>query len=204
MSKVKMGFSGKSVPVQIQRVREITVAMTGNVNFTTPSPALNVVDDKADELETAYQESRNRDKDKVAIMRLRRKELLLLIVQLAAYVQQASGGDGEKILSSGFDVVPPKTPRPDTAGAVTNLQLSDGPVSGSVFVTWDKADDAVIYLIQSSPTLDFSDDEMRGITTRTQKLVSGFTSGTTVWFRVVALGKENPGPLSAPISILVR
>ncbi len=170
----------------------------------TPSPTLAVVITATDDLETAWTDSRGRDKDKIAAMRLRRKELLYLIVQLAAYVQQASGGDEEIILSSGFDVRATNTPHPDTAGVVTNLRLSDGSVPGNVKVEWNKADDAVNYVILSSPSMDFNIDGMKGVTTRTQKEISGFTTGTTIWIRVIALGRENPGPPSEAMSILVR
>jgi hypothetical protein len=204
MSKVKMAVSRLSVPELIERTREITTSMTGNVNFTTPSPALTVVDTAADDTEVAYNESRGRDKDKIAIMRLRRKALLQLLVQLAGYVQQASGNDEEKILSSGFDVMAPKTPRPDTAGVVTNLRLFDGSVPGKIKADWNKADDAVIYLIETSPTADFVTSELKGITTRSKKEVGDFTSGTRIWIRIVALGRENAGPASDPASILVK
>ena len=79
MSKVKMGFYGLSVPEQIERARHIHDEMTGNTNYTTPVPALTIVDGAITALETAYNNSRGRDKNEVAIMNLRRKELLVII-----------------------------------------------------------------------------------------------------------------------------
>ena len=105
MAKVKIGMKGLTVPEQIERARLIVTNMTGNADYTTPSPALTVISTAADALETAYNESRNRDKVKVALMRMRRKELLYVINQLGAYVQQASGGDEEKIFSSGLILI---------------------------------------------------------------------------------------------------
>src|SRR5687768_9771765 len=189
MSKVKMSMNGKSVPEQIQRTREITTDMTGNANYATPSPPLNVVDDAADALETAYQESRGRDKDKIAIMRLRRKELLALVFQLSNYVQLQSGGDEEKILSSGFDVRKVNESHPDTASMVNNVQLKDGSNTKKVKVTWDKAADAVIYFIESSVTADFADPQPMGFTTRLQKETGEFTVGMRIWIRVFAIGR---------------
>jgi len=204
MSIVKIGFSGLNVPDQIQRTREITTAMTGNPTYLTPSPALNDVDDKADEVETAYQESRGGDKDKLAILRLRRKELLVLISLLAQYVQFTSGGDEEKILSSGFDVRKVNAPHPDTAGQVPNLRLSEGSNIRKVKAMWDKADDAVIYFIESDITPDFNNAEARGFTTRLQKEIGEFTQGQRIWIRVFAIGREKPGPASEPVSIIVK
>jgi hypothetical protein len=162
------------------------------------------VNTAADDTELAYNESRGRDKDKVALMRLRVKALKALLLQLAGYVQQASENDEEKILSSGFDVVGPKVPKPDIAGPVTNVRLFDGSIPGRVKVDWNKAANAVIYIVESSLTPEFSNSDANGCTTRTSKEVGEFASGIRIWIRVVALGRENRGPYSDPISILVK
>ena len=87
MAKLKMGFDKLTVPSQVERARNIINSISGNANFTTPNPTLADVTTANNALETAFNESRYRDKNKVATMRLRRKELLFLITQLAAYVQ---------------------------------------------------------------------------------------------------------------------
>src|SRR4051812_24868772 len=104
MSKVVMGYSNLSVSDQIERSRDIKGKITGNVNYATPNPTMLAFGTAIDALEVAYNASRNRDKVAMETMRLRRAELLALVVTLAAYVQEASGGDGEKILTSGFYV----------------------------------------------------------------------------------------------------
>lgn len=204
MSKVKIGFSGLSVPNQIERARNIVTLMTGNANYTTPSPTLVVVGDAVDALETAYNQSRNRDKAKMVTMRSRRKEMLYLVVQLASYVQDASGGNEEKILSSGYSVVGAKTPHPVIAGAVTNVRLSDGAVSGSIRVDWDKATNTVLYVVFASTQPEFTYLDVQGITTKTQKEIGELSPGTRYWIRILPLGREEMGPISEPISILVR
>ena len=205
MSKVKIGFSGLSVPEQIERGRLIIGKMTGNANYTTPSPTLVVVGGAADALETAYNASRGHDKELVALMKLRRIDLLFVIGQLAAYVQLTSDGDEEKILSSGFSVRSARVIHPDIAGPVFNVQLTDGSNSGKIKVTWDEASDAVIYILEGSTSIDFpGNDNVLGCTTRTQKEIGGLTPGTRYWIKVRALGKEEGGPESEAISILVR
>lgn len=204
MAKVKMGFAKLNVPEQVERSRSIVSALTGNAVYPAPVPALNIVSDAATALETAYNESRNRDKNKVAIMRLRRKELLALIVQLAAYVQEASGGNEEKILSSGFSTAKPPSPHSDTAGPVYNLQLKDGSAEGKIRVDFDKATDAVLYLVLVAFDPDFSKQEPKGITTKTHKEIGNFDTGTKVWVKVIALGRENPGTPSDAVPFIVR
>lgn len=197
MAKVKIGFSGLSVSEQVERARLIIGKMTGNATYPTPNPTLLVVGAAADALETAYNESRNRDKIKVAALKLRRKEMLFLANQLGAYVQEASDGDAEKIFSSGFSVRGTKTPHPDIAGMVGNVRLSDGSNSGKVRVDFDKASDAVIYIIEASRTIDFSDENLlKGVTTKTHKEIGGLTVGIKYWVRVFGLGREEVGPYS--------
>ncbi len=204
MSKVKIGFAGLSVTEQIERARMILVKMTGNANFASPSPALTAVDDATTALETAYNESRGRDKVKVATMKLRRKELLFIMSQEAAYVQQASGGDMEKIQSSGFDVVKTKTTHSDTAGMVTNVRLSDGVSAGKIRVDFDKAENSIISVILIAHDAEFTDVEPKGITTKTHKEIGPFKPGEKIWVKVVALGREEAGTPSEPVNILVR
>lgn len=205
MAKLKMGFSGLSVPEQIERARLIVTRMTGNAAFPTPSPTLSDVSDAATALETAYNDSRNRDKNKVAIMRLRRKEMLFLIGQLAAYVQQASGADEEKILSSGFDVRGSNTPHPVVAGEVHNVRVADGSTSGRIRVSWDKAENAVMYVILvSQDAYNNNPSDAVGFTTRTAKEVGEFPVGSRQWVKVLPLGREQMGPVSEPADIIVR
>jgi len=205
MATVKIGFSGLSVPDQVERGRKIVTNMTGNPDFVTPNPTLVVAGASTDAAELAYNESRGRDKNKLAVLRLRRAEMLFIFKQLGAYVQEASGGDEEKILSTGYDVRSSSiNHHSDTAGQVTNVQLSDGTISGKVEVTWDKADNAVIYLIESASSISFADSEFKGCSTKSHKEIGMYNPGSTVWIRVFALGRENPGSHSTPVSILVR
>ncbi len=204
MSKVKIGFNSLTVPEQIERARKIKNKLTGNPDCATPVPALTIVDGAIVALETAYNDSRGRDKNKVPAMKLRIKELLVMFSQLSAYVQEASGGNAEIIIGSGFDTAKPKTPHSNTAGQVTNVRLSDGSVSGKIRVDFDKADNAVIYVMLASPDPDFTKQEPKWITTKTHKEIGSFEPGTKMWVKVIALGREEAGTPSEPLFIIVR
>src|SRR5688572_28335559 len=125
MARIKLGFSLLNVPAQIERGRNITTLMTGNTNYPTPSPTLAAVDAIIDALEVAYNESRNRDTVKMEIMRTRRAELLAIIRQLGAYVQNASLGNALVTLTSGFSVVPPRSPKPPVQ-QILDLRIAEG------------------------------------------------------------------------------
>ena len=193
MSKVKIGFSLLDVPKQVERSRLIQGALTGNASYATPVPSLATVKTATDNLETAYNESRGRDKNKIQIMKLRRAEMLALITQLAAYVQSTSGGDTEIILSSGFDIIVRGAPQPPV-GQVLNLRLSNGTVSGKVKALWDKVPGARLYVITASiDPLDMKLSEFKGVSTKTRFQIEGLTPGTKYWVRVAAIGKDGLG-----------
>jgi hypothetical protein len=206
MATVKMGFSGLSVTEQIERTRHLITKMTGNANYTTPKPTLVVVGASADALESAYNASRGRDKNLMIAMRLRRKEMLYITSQLAAYVQEASEGDEEIILSSGFDVRKRGTPGSVTPGVVYNVRLSDGSTSGKIRAEWNEADNAINYVMMLSDTADFSNMKLDRVftTTKLRKEFGGLNPGSTYWVKVIALGREEFGTPSEAASIIAR
>jgi hypothetical protein len=204
MSKVKIGFAGLTVPEQIERGRLITGKMNGNADFPTPVPSLTDLNLAIKALEDAYNDSRGRDKTKVELMKERRREVLFGFSQLSAYVQQASAGNALTIAGSGFDVAKPATKHSDTGGEVKNVRLSDGSRQGKIRVDFDAADNAVLYVVLASLDPDFKTPEPKGITTKTHKEIGDYSSGTRIWVRVIALGREEAGTPSETVSILVR
>ncbi len=199
MAKVKMGFRGLSVPMQVERSRLIQTLMAGNANFPIPNPALSVLKSATDALETGYNESRGRDKDKMAIMRIRRKELLDLIRLEAAYVQNASGGDEEKILSSGFDIV-----RHGVAslpvGQVQNLRLIYTDMSGVLKARWNRLPNARIYFIEVADEQQPGNFIQKGTATKTTFEIKNLTPGKIYYVRVAGIGRLGKGDYSYVIS----
>ncbi|HEY0323744.1 MAG TPA: hypothetical protein VGC66_22520 [Pyrinomonadaceae bacterium] len=57
MAKVKLNLRELSVPEKIARAQQIVTALTGNTNFPTPQPALALVTNSINELDTAYAEA---------------------------------------------------------------------------------------------------------------------------------------------------
>lgn len=197
MARVKIGFNRVPVPKQIERSRLITGKMTGNPAFASPKPTLTAVKNATNALEKVYNESRGGSLTKMAIVRLRRKEMVELINLLAAYVQNASDGDAEIILSSGFDLVGERKEKSDTAGRATNLRLSNKPGSRSIRADWNAATDAVIYRVEVATDSEFTNIVQKKYTTKLHKVIHGLTEGTNYYVRVIAIGHENEGAPSA-------
>ncbi len=199
MAITVIGFNRLSVPAQIERTRLIVTNMTGNASFSAPNPALVTITTAVDALEVAYNESRGRDKVKMALMRIRQKELLNLISSLAGYVQSTSEGDEAIILSSGFSVR--KTPQP--VGPVTapkDLEVEQGTVTNSLLARWKSVTGGVAYVVEISSDASPEDKTFNpiGVTTKGRFQVDNLNSGEKYWIRVAAIGKEGVGPFSDP------
>jgi len=203
MAFVKIGTKGMSVPQKIQYVRQIVTDMTGNANFTTPSPTLATMSTNATTLETNYngaETARQQSKAKTALMDEQSASVDALLASLANYVQNASGGDEAKIASSGFSVRNiPASPIGELP-APTDFVVMENGGSGSVKFRWKKVRGAMSYILETAPdgpVLNFN-SPIGSSKTRAEK--EGLTSGTKYWFRVCAVGAEGQGPWSALIS----
>ncbi len=203
MAKVKLGFKDLQVPEQFERSRLIQTRMTGNIHFASPNPSLADMKLATDALEKAFTESRGRDKNKCAIMRLRRKEMLTLVSQLGAYVQNASGGDKEIILSSGFDVakhnsiVPPVT-------QVLNLRARDGKAADSVKLIWKKVTGAKVYLVRVMlNNYEPEKAELKATPSASRCEIAGLTVGAKYYIEVAAIGGGIIGNWSDPVGFVV-
>jgi len=199
MSRIKKGFSGLSVPDQVTRAINIHGAMTGNANFPTPSPTLVEFLAAITALNTAWNESRNRDRLKIEIMKLRRADMLALVTQMAAYVQSTSDGDADIILSSGFDIIARGLPKPPV-GQVLNVRVANGTVPASLKLQWDREPQARVYVVEVS-TDPFTEDTFKpkGVSTKTRIQIGGLEPSTKYWLRVAAIGKDGIGLWSQPV-----
>lgn len=202
MKKLKMNFSKVSVPVKIQKAKAIVQKMTGNTNFATPVPALSGITAAIAKLEGSYEAAIDGGKSKKAAMRIDEDALVNLVKQLAAYVQDISGGDEVKILSSGFELSGGRSPAlvPDAPGDVRITAEGDGKIT----VRWNPVKFAKAYLLQVSDTPDVEDSwTIIDGSTRTRYLAEQFQSLSIKWFRVAALGTLGRGTWSAPAKVIV-
>ena len=103
---VKIGMSGQSVATIILKASAILESMTGNASFPTPNPDLAVYDAAIQELialQTQIQ-SAGGGSDLTALRNTALDSVMGLTRQLAAYVDNVADGNGDVILSSGFEL----------------------------------------------------------------------------------------------------
>lgn len=202
MAQAKLDLSGTSIPDKIQIMRKIVASMTGNANFAAPTPALTDVTAAIDTLETAAQEAqqaRNAAKAKTGVQNGADEALSTLANALAGYVDAASEGDEEKILSSGMGVRSKASkPRELEAPVMAGSQVTQ--IAGELELRWTAVKGARTYLIErTSDALGAAGWSNGDSATRTKATVKNLTPGTRYSFRVAAVGPLGTGPWSEPI-----
>ena len=204
MAQITMNFKGLSDLAIIQQCLNIKTAMTGNANFTTPTPTLpafgtlvTTAQTKVTASDAAQLASKQATADKDAAI----DALLAGVKQLADYVSMTSAGDGVKIQSAGFSIKAASTPS-GVPNMVQNLSLTAGDNAGEIDAQWDPVDGVKIsYDIQWSPypATDTSWKNCPG-TTKSKAVLMGFTSGQQVLVRVRAKGTGGTGAWSQTAS----
>lgn len=203
MSYAKVGLDGLTVPAKIQYLRRLVAALTDNPNFPTPNPAVADLTAAADALEAAYndaQAARLVSKTKTGIQDAQALNTDALVNQLASYVDNASGGDAEKIASAGFAVRATPTPVGDLP-APTDLQVLPSEHAGSADVSWKSVRGARAYVIERAPDEPSLNWAVIGTSTRGRAALNTMTSGLKYWFRVAAVGAAGQSAWSDPVPL---
>jgi hypothetical protein len=100
---VKLSLDRKSIPVMIEFGRHVVISMTGNANFTTPSPALAAITTATDELETAFNAAQGAGPLQTALMYEKERAWSILMTALGNYVDNVAKGEQSIILSAGME-----------------------------------------------------------------------------------------------------
>ena len=113
-------------------------------------------------------------------------------------VQAATGGNPDKIESSGFRIRARGTPV-GTPAQVTSLALAAGPADGTLKAAWKPVRGVRSYELEASPDpMTPTSWIYKGTVTKSKATVNSFVSGATVWLRVRGIGAAGPGPWSDP------
>ncbi|HRD54568.1 MAG TPA: fibronectin type III domain-containing protein [Flavobacteriales bacterium] len=198
MARVKKGVSGLSPKDLAVKAQAIHDGLDGNANFPTPLPALDAYQSHIDALVAAnaiWEAERSRP----AFTQRRAAGLQVLddVAQLAGYVQMASDGDEDKILSSNFTVVKRGTrkgelPPPRNLGAfLTNR-------TGRVALRWKRQDGADMHHVFMSTSAEPFNWQLIGATSKSRFDADSLEPGTFYFFAVSALGAAGESSKSEP------
>jgi hypothetical protein len=203
MAKVKLNFRRLSVTEKIARGRQIVDAMTANsASFPNPVPTLAGITAAIDALEQANADSlkaRAVSKQSTAVLEEKEDELSDQMSRLVSYVDSASSGQDDVILSAGMDVRTPSALANVTPDTPTTITPTMGDLDGEIDLTWNAVANAQSYIVQISPNPPTDTSwTQAAVVTASKHTVKNLTSGTKYWFRVCAVGSGGQSGWSDP------
>jgi len=205
MKFVKLALRRKTVPVLIEFCINIVTMMTGNPDFLTPTPALKKVTDAINALKDAYEAALDGSRKAKALQRARLADLIAIMSLLAAYVQDASGGDEVIILGAGMSVRKTPTPRP-LPEVPQNVRILLNEKTGEFSLAWNPSKYADYYVLETSTTPDveeswtFAANSARATTI----VLKGLPSLKISWVRIAAANYRGQSAWSETASKVIR
>ncbi|KAA9037254.1 fibronectin type III domain-containing protein [Ginsengibacter hankyongi] len=155
--------------------------------FPTPTPPLADINTAIGIYAELLQAAAGRDKVQVVMKNLSKQNLLLLLSQLADYVNLTAQGAEDLLAKSGFTLN--KVPEPVALDAPGYVVLLDGGGSGELTFKFRRVKGASSYLYQYTSDASLANESWVSIpATTTSYTFTGLTSGTTYYCRVVAVG----------------
>lgn len=196
MKRIKVDFSHFKSLELAEKASFVIESMTGNVNFTTPSPTLAAMLTETNGLFTAITKAeqgtraQKKDRDDKTIA------LAVSLTQLAGYVTSVAGSNETAMLSSGFDLERAKTPI-GPLGQVENVRIRTTGVTGEVDIRCKKLRGAYVYEVQMTLTPDVEASWLPAATvTKARVLKIGLPSLKVHYFRIAGIGTSGQGPWS--------
>ena len=179
-------FSSKKDADLVVASGRIVASMAGNAAYPLPKPTLAQVNAARDAYVAAVAVL-DRGKLSIARRNAARAPLVQLLRDLALYVQQASGGDREKLLGSGYPVQKTRQPA-GLPNPPQNLRLRAAKISGKMLVRCDTHAAAKSYQWRyasaTAPTTWLQQDPTTSASCTLENLVPGTTY--TVQVRAVS------------------
>ena len=195
---VTLRLASQSVPEKITYAGTVVASITENKElFPSPTPELKTITDLADELQLAYEASRDGSKTATSIMNTKVYELDVQLTALGSYVAVIANNNPERgdtiIISAGMEV------KRTTERAPQEFVVVNTKHSGFVFIT-SKIERRASYVWEYS--LDQENWTNCAVTRVARTSIGDLLPGKRYYFRVAAI-TETQEPWQGPISIIV-
>ena len=178
----------------------ILKGMTGNANYPTPSPALALVTTALDDFTTALANAAGGGITLTAIKNDKRAALVVLLRELASYVQVACKGDLTILLSSNFPIQKPQRNPIGVLPAPANVTVSLGALSGELDAAMPPVFGAAIYNWRVTTATQPGTVLQTAQTTSASNTFAGLTPGVIYNVEANAVGAAGPSDWSDPVS----
>ncbi|HXC03691.1 MAG TPA: hypothetical protein VNZ86_03015 [Bacteroidia bacterium] len=198
---IALGLAKLSTSQLIANTKLYVQKMTGNPDFTTPTPTLEAVTTQLAALEASYTLAQTRAHGAAAAMRADRKSHSLLLKSLAGYVEgvaNANPPQAETIAgSSGMPL------KKNASRTSPNFTVTLTKVPGEVQLKVKAVKKAgYIFDMTTDPTLATGWNNIL-YTQESKNLKSGLNSGTRYYFRYATSIKGVQGPWSAVMNVIM-
>jgi hypothetical protein len=202
--RVRSGLTTLSPSDKMEKVKQVVAAMTNNKNFTTPVPALQDISAAITELGEAHVAFLGGGNGLAENVREKEIKLILLVNQLASYVEIECKGSEAVAASSGLEVISSRPRAPKVFAA------NNGDLKGQVDLTAPRVSSAS-YVWQFCKGVLPAEPAVVNGSTWSELIPSSVASLTvhdlvpleTYWFRFATVTRKGQGNWSEPISILV-
>lgn len=204
MDKVKAGVASMTDDDLVALILNHKTKTLNNTNFTTPSPSVADYATGTDPYLTAAASVKTLETQLAAAIMNRdhaRPEAERVTSLRAAYVQSASGGKGEIILTSGFLV----QGKPGPAGALVqpgSFTATMGDMPGNVDTMWHRQPGRSFIVQYTETPTDAASWKQAGVTTSSSYTAKGLVSGKKYFFRVCPVLGGEMGPWSDEASCM--
>ena len=197
MERIKLNLAKMSLDEKLQLTQNVITGLDSNATYPSPNPSIvqltaartNIIA-KTNAISAAEASLRTEFAERADL----EAQLVTYLEQEAAYVENASGGDKAKILSSGFPVRGPRVPV-GPLSAPQALSLIFGQSEGTVACSWDAVRGASSYVLECTQTENGPWSQV-AVTTTSSYIAGGLQSGKKYFFRVQGVGAAGPGAWS--------
>jgi hypothetical protein len=195
---VVLALAGLAIADLIKKALFIVDSMTGNPNFSTPSPALTVIGNDVTNLETAQTKASGGGKPLTAAMHAQEAILVRDLNALGNYVETIANNDPANavsiILSAGMEV------KADATHGPTKFHAELTSVAGEVKLKTAFILSVIYHWQMSTDGTTFAEI---GVTRKGTFIKGGFTLGTRYYFRVATEDNNGLSTWSDVTSIIV-
>lgn len=202
MSIAALNFKDLTIPEQVINTRNIITNTEDNIDFPNPVPSIADIAASADLLESAYLLATNRGHGFVTKMNFQEQKHYALMMLFVGYVQDESGGDKIKILSTGLDVKK-RGGKSKRLGAVTNLRQLRWEKEKEVRMHWDLLRGARSFVSQTSANWKKGWKYTDFFGTKTTLVIGKLVHESHVWVRIAGINSMGIGAWSNPVRVRV-
>ncbi len=177
--------------------------LTGNASYPTPAPTLTVVQTALDAFIAAVADAANGGVALTAIKNDKRDALVILVRELASYVQVTCKGDLTVLLTSGFPIQKPQRNPIGVLPAPAGLVVSLGSRTGELNASAPPVFGAAIYNWRVTTTAQPSVVVQTAQTTAASNVFDNLTPGVVYNIQANAVGSAGPSNWSDPVPQMV-